>query len=529
MSTPLYCLRPDVVVEPLVARWHAWPHLVSPATAALNAAQRHLKTMESYVAMPQVHAAAVRDPALLGGPFIDLGGGRVEEVRDLIEWTRRRQAPALALAAELAAAWKLLGEADGHAMAPLYGRLPETLRGAVELVYTPAGAADLRLNEALLYRSPCYDAGLQGVMIRRLPGDERPFAMATPRLDEPGALYLEIPFADPAWDLLGALRRRPRPLGEIAAALGLEGERLETLRGFLTERAPPAPSAQGVARWRYFGHACVLVETARGQSVLVDPVIAYESGAAPERFTAADLPERLDYVVITHNHADHALLETLLALRWQIGTVLVPAGGGSLVDPSLKRALQACGFSDVRELACLEEVVDGDLRIAALPFLGEHADLDVRTKAAWLVEAEAQRLVFAADSNNLDPQLYERLRPLVGRLDTLFLGMECKGAPMSWLYGCLLPTAPSRDRDQSRRLDGSDSARALAAIRSLQAARVCVYAMGLEPWLGFITSLAPDPESPPMRESERLIALCAELGIPAERLYGRAETLAEPA
>ncbi len=529
MTDPLRCLRPDVVVEPLVARWHAWPHLISPATAALNTAHRHLKTMESYVAMPQVHAAALRDPSLLGGPFLDLGGGRVEEVRALIDWTRRRQQPGLALAADLAAAWALLGEADGHGLGPLYLRLPEGLRGLVELVYTPAGAADLRLNEALLYRSDCYDPGLQGVMLRRVAGDERPFAMSTPRLDEPDSLYLEIPFADPAYDLLGALRRRPRPLGEIAEALGVGADRLPLLESFLTERAPPASEPAGATRWRYFGHACVLVETAGGRSLLVDPVIAYESGAEPERFTAADLPERLDYVVITHNHADHALLETLLALRWKIGTVLLPAGGGSLVDPSLKRALQAIGFDDVRELPVLEQLVDGDLAVTALPFLGEHADLDIRTKAAWLVEAEGQRLLFAADSNNLDPALYERLRPLVGRLDTLFLGMECKGAPMSWLYGCLLPSAPSRARDQSRRLDGSDSARALAAIESLQARRVCIYAMGLEPWLKFITSLAPDPASAPMRESEKLIGLCAERGIPAERLYGKAETVAQPA
>jgi L-ascorbate metabolism protein UlaG (beta-lactamase superfamily) len=527
VTDPAFCLSPDTVVEPLVARWHASTHLISPATAALNAADRHIKTMESYVAMPQVHAAAARDPALLGGPFIDIGGGRVEEIRALLDWTRARQQPALVLAESLNACWKLLArEADGHGMAPLYERLPEALRGAVELVYTPAGAPDLRVNEAILYRSPCYDPTLQGVMIRRIAGDERPFALSTPRLDEPGSLYLEIPFADPAYDLLGSLRRKPRPLSEIAAALRVGPDRLPLLESFLTERVPPTRPDNKVTRWRYFGHACVLVETAGGQTVLVDPVIAYESGGASARFTAADLPERIDYVVLTHNHLDHALLETLLALRWKVGTVLVPAGGGSLVDPSLRLALKAIGFADVRELACLEELVDGELRITALPFLGEHADLDIRTKAAWLVEAENLRLMLAADSNNIDPRLYERLRPLIGRLDTLFLGMECKGAPMSWIYGCLLPVAPSRDKDQSRRLDGSDSARALAAIRSLEVGRVCIYAMGLEPWLKFISSLVPDPDSAPMRESEKLIAQCRALGIPAERLYGRAEVAA---
>ncbi|KZD09515.1 MBL fold metallo-hydrolase [Oceanibaculum pacificum] len=524
MTAPLYCLRPDVAVEPLIARWHAWPHLVSPATAALNAANRHLKAMESYVAMPQLHMAALRDPALAGGPFIDLAGGRIEEIRALIAWTRQRQAPGLALAEALNAAWKLLAaRADGHGLGPLYAELPEALRGAVELVYTPAGAADIRVNEALLYRGPCYDPTLQGVMLRRITGDERPFTMSTPRLDQPDSLYLEIPFADPAYDLLGALRSRPQPLSRIAETLGVGPDRMALLESLLTLETPPPPKPAGITRWRYFGHACVLVETAGGKSVLVDPVIAYESGAEPARFTVADLPERIDYVVITHNHADHALLETLLALRWKIGTILVPASGGSLVDPCLKQALRAIGFTDVRALSTLEEIGDGDLGITALPFLGEHADLDIRAKAAWLVDAAGLRLMFAADSNNIDPLLYDRLRPIIGQVDTLFLGMECKGAPMSWLYGCLLPTPLERGRDQSRRLDGSDSARALPAIRSLQARQVFIYALGLEPWLRFITSLAPDPDSAPMRESDRLIALCRDLGIPAARLYGRAE------
>lgn len=524
MSTPTYCLRPDVVVEPLVARWHAWTHLISPAAAALNTAYRHVRTMESYVAMPMVHAAAAQDPALLGGPFIDLGGQRVDEVRALLDETRQRQAPALRLAEDINALWRTLADqATGHALAPLYERLPDSLRGMVEIVYTPAGAPDLRLNEPLLYRSPCYDPSLQGAMMRRVASDQRAFVLSTPRLDQDDALYLDKPFADPVYDFLGALRLHPKPLDEIAAALELDAAALPLLQTFLTEDVPPPPPPPARNRWRYFGHACVLVETASGKSVLVDPLIAYENGSAPERFTAADLPERIDYVVITHNHQDHVLIETLLSLRWKIGTILVPAGGGSLVDPSLKLALQAIGFDDVREIGCLETVTDEALRIQALPFLGEHADLDIRTKAAWLVEAGDLRLIFAADSNNLDPAVYARLKPLIGRVDTLFLGMECQGAPMSWLYGCLLPFPVEHAKDQSRRLDGSNFARARAVIETLEVPRVCIYAMGLEPWLKFISSIQPSDDTAPMRESLALLDHCKRIGLPAERLYGRAE------
>lgn len=41
----------------------------------------------------------------------------------------------------------------------------------------------------------------------------------------------------------------------------------------------------------------------------------------------SDLPERIDYVVLTHNHADHVLIETLLALRFRVDTIVMPAGG----------------------------------------------------------------------------------------------------------------------------------------------------------------------------------------------------------
>jgi L-ascorbate metabolism protein UlaG (beta-lactamase superfamily) len=526
MNSPSYYLRPDVVVEPLIARWHAWSGLISPVTAALNVVHRHLDIMTSYVSMPQVHAAAARDPALLGGPFIDLEGGRVGEVRALLDWTRQQQQPAIQLAEDLATVWTMLQhEADGHGMTNLYKQLPDSIRGAVELVYTPSGAPDIRLIEPLLYQSPCYNPKLQGAMIRRIRSDHRAFAFSTPRLDLPDAIYLDGAFKDPVYDKLASLRFTPQPLSTIADIFQIGSEKRPLLESFLTSEAPARAPKSSELRWRYFGHACVLVETFGGQSVLVDPVIAYESGTEPERFTAADLPSHIDFVVITHNHPDHVLIETLLSLRHKISTVLVPMAGGSLVDPSLKLVLEAIGFETVRELSCMEEVIAGDLRIRALPFLGEHADLDIRCKAAWLVEAESMRLLFAADSNNLDPVLYDRLAPLIGHVDTLFIGMECRGAPMSWMYGTLLPEAVERSKDQSRRLDGSDCERAKAIISSLDIEQVCVYAMGMEPWLKFISSLDPTADSPALQESQALVDHCNHLGLPAERLYGRSESL----
>ncbi len=62
------------------SRWYAWPHLISPATAARNLTERHFKIMDSYVSAPQVHGSAVRNPKMMGGPFIDYDGKRVDHI-----------------------------------------------------------------------------------------------------------------------------------------------------------------------------------------------------------------------------------------------------------------------------------------------------------------------------------------------------------------------------------------------------------------------------------------------------------------
>lgn len=530
-ATPLY-LREDVVAVPRFAGWYAWSFLISPATAALYLANRYVRIMESYLEAPELHAQAVANAAMRGGPFMDWPAERRGDIQALLDETRQRHAGLLSFAADLGQCWELLKtQADGHSMAQLYPRLPDSVRGYAELVYSLTGAPDLRLIEALLYRSPLYDTSAQSTLVMR-GGDVRPFALGTPQLECDGAVALQIAYASPANDMLAALRHAPRPFDAIAESLGLEGARADRFHALLTG-TPPArrggdladTAPVGSARWRYFGHACVLVETPGGRSVLIDPLVpAGGSAGQTPRFTLADLPQRIDCVALTHNHQDHVQLETLLALRSRIGRVLVPAGGGgSLADPSLKLALQAAGFADVQEIGPLEVFSEGDLTVTALPFLGEHADLDIRTKAAWLVDAAGSRLLFAADSNNLEPRLYEHLRPVVGSLQALFIGMECEGAPLSWLYGPLLPTPLDRARDQSRRLDGSDYRRAMGLLRMLQCEQVFVYALGLEPWLSFITSIEFDPESAAMRSVRSLLAACEDLGIPAERLYGKAE------
>ena len=187
--------------------------------------------------------------------------------------------------------------------------------------------------------------------------------------------------------------------------------------------------------------------------------------------------------------------------------------------------LESIGFKHVIELGVLGSVEHDDLRVTALPFLGEHGDLDIRSKAAWLVQASGHQLLFAADSNNLEPVLYDQLRTIFGQIDTLFIGMECLGAPFSWTYGPLLPIAVDRKKDQSRRLNGSDFTRGMKVVTSLGCQKVYIYAMGAEPWLQYVTSINPDENTPPVVNARQLVAACKEMGLTAERLYGCADVV----
>src|SRR5207244_586541 len=148
----------------------------------------------------------------------------------------------------------------------------------------------------------------------------------------------------------------------------------------------------------------------------------------------------------------------------------------------------------------------------------EHADLDVMSKMAWLVRVGRHSLLFAADSCNIEPKLYEHIHDAIGDVDVLFLGMECDGSPLSWLYGPLLSRKLERGMDESRRLEGSNFTQGMNIVDLFKFREVYVYAMGQEPWLNYIMSIKYAEESRPIVESNRLISACRDRGIIAERL-----------
>lgn len=523
-------LRQNIQVEPLIDHWYAWSHLIPPATTARNITERHLKIMDSYINAPQVHANAVANPKMAGGPFIDYGGRRVDEIRALRDRIKKERSHLIELSHAIAELDAMLRDsARGYSVQSLYAKVPDILRGYVELVYDLNNHPSFRIVEPLLYRSRYYDRSQQSLMLSVISQDDRPFVLSTPRLETEDSLHLNISFDQDMIDDLFRLKSIPRSWFEIKEMLRIPGSRDDLMRSFLTTEPPASyvPYAGPGVRWRYFGHACILIES-QGTSMLFDPVLSYTYESGISRYTYLDLPDQIDYVLITHNHQDHVLFETLLQLRHKIKNIIVPrSGGGQLQDPSLKLLLQNCGFRNVIEMSELEEIREGDTQITGLPFFGEHADLDIKSKMAWLIRIEPHTLLFAADSCNIEPRLYEHLHDVIGDVHALFLGMECDGAPLSWLYGPLLTQRIERAMDESRRLAGSNYEQALSIVNLFNCKEAYVYAMGQEPWLNHIMSIKYTDHSRPIVDSNRLLSACAERGIAAERLFGEKEILLE--
>jgi L-ascorbate metabolism protein UlaG (beta-lactamase superfamily) len=426
MDGTKYYLKQNVQFEPLFNQWYAWTHLVAPHTAAMFIANLHLKIMKSYVAAPHVHANAVRNPAMLGGPFINYDGGRVDEIRALIDKTTKEQAHMIEFADSVRVLNDLLrDEAKGHSMEPLYPKIPANLKGYVELVYDLNNNASIRFLEGLLYKSRYWNPACLSLSLSLIDQDDRSFILSTPRLPDDHTLQLDIPFADEGVDELFKMKESPQTFGYIRERLGLEEKDEALFRTFLTE-TPPATgkryTGDGV-RVRYFGHACILLET-KDVSIMIDPVISYSYESGIERYSYTDLPPVIDYVLLTHGHQDHVMFETLLQLRHKIKQVIVPRSrGGSLEDPSIKLALRNIGFKNVSDVEELETIDIGAGSITGLPFFGEHCDLNIGTKMAHLIRLKEKAFLLAADSNNIEPELYRHLSEEVGKIDVLFLGI----------------------------------------------------------------------------------------------------------
>jgi L-ascorbate metabolism protein UlaG (beta-lactamase superfamily) len=517
-------LRSKVIVEPLVDRFFAWPHTVAPVQAAMNLAFLQAPLLESYLQSPQVHIAASNNPELRGGYFVNIPEERADEVRDLLAAIKRDRADMLRFAEAIAAGQELLrANATGFDLTPLYHKLPPELGGLVELAYDTDNQAQMRFMEPVVYTSDVYTEARQSVQLSFETGIERPFILSTPRLPSPDVLELGIPFRHAGLEELFKTRVRPATLSHLREALELDDAQAARLSGMLCERPSLSEDRhiQGGGRIRYFGHACLVLQTPEA-AIVTDPFISADSTAG-DRYTLDDLPDHIDLVLITHGHQDHIVFETLLQLRGRIGSIMVPRSSrGNLSDPSLALMLKHQGFP-VIEVDDFDEVEFPGGKVVATPFLGEHCDLDIRAKSTYWVELAGKKVFVGADSSGIDPSLYRYVKGHLGTADMAFLGMECDGAPLTWLYQALLTVPVTKKMSNSRKLSGSNAEQAAAIMTELGATEAYVYAMGEEPWLGHVMATTYTEDTYQIKQINEFMTWCADHGIKAGHLFGQRE------
>lgn len=520
----LVYLRSGIKVEPLSNYWYLWGHLLPPLQEGINLVDRQLPLLESFVAHAADHVVAATDPEFLCAPIVHLPESEVSAIQCVLNDTKGWCASRMRLAKDMATLKRRLrAEAVGQSLDPQYVELPDSLRGLVEIMYDVDNSPKVRVIEELLYESE-FSSG-EGQQISFFAGSERarPFFLNTPRVEAENRMIFPLRFADQCMALLARSRLAPVDFNSISEALLSENADRSQLRRFFSHEPPTRvqPSYEGgEIRVRYFGQACVLLQTSE-VSVLVDPVVTWDRDDEMGTLTFDDLPDFIDYVFITHAHVDHFCPEVLLQLRGRIGRILVPRNNeGSIADPSMRLMLRTLGFSNVSAMETFDRIEIPGGYLMSVPFLGEHADLDIRSKHGLYVRLREAGVLFLADSDCADPMLYRRMAAVTGRVDVVFIGMECHGAPLSWLYGQYLPARPTRQHDESRRLSGCNADRAWSIVEEFSCRRVFVYAMGQEPWLRHLSGLSYTPDSVQLVEAKRFLERCRNAGIQGEQLFG---------
>lgn len=519
-------LKEDVYFEPLFNHWYAWCYLLPPVTAARYMVNTHRRIMMSFVNNYELHISAMKESVVTGGDFLNCSEDQVEEIQALIDEINIKHADLVELSKSVQELDELLAQhTSGQSIEVLYEKIPERLRGFVELNLDLQHRPGFRLIEPLLYKSQYYLPALQSLSFGTLSKvEERPFVLTTPRLPDDKHIQIKQDFNSHFVDTIFRAREIPLSLSQVDEIFA-SVEKIGGLdyRDLFTEKKSSYPYEkinEGV-RVQYTGHAGFMLET-KSVTILIDPVIASRAEKyAGDLLSYSEIPPVIDYICLTHNHQDHLNIETLLQLRYKTRMILVPkSNGGSLADPSIKLLLKNLQFNVV-EFDELEEIQIPDGKITSIPFLGEHGDLNIRSKTAWLIELQGKKSFFGADSANPDINIYRHMQDLFTHIDIFAIGMECVGAPFTWLYGALHTKMVPKVIKESRRLNGCDSTQAFALVEMFKPKIVFIYALGLEPWYKYFMGLEYDDNSRQIVESKKMIASCKNIDIPVETMNGR--------
>lgn len=150
----------------------------------------------------------------------------------------------------------------------------------------------------------------------------------------------------------------------------------------------------------WFGHSSFLLQLS-GKTVLVDPVLIAFSPVSfvgkifpgTDIYKPEDMPDRIDYLVISHDHYDHLDHKTVVALRERVGKVICPLGVGE--------NFEHWGYtSDQIVELDTDEVWTDELTFRCLPtrhFSGRSLRRNTTQRAAWLIETPRRKVFYSGD------------------------------------------------------------------------------------------------------------------------------------
>ncbi|HDY86191.1 hypothetical protein LCGC14_0559100 [marine sediment metagenome] len=519
-------LKEEVYFEPLFNQWYAWPYLIPPVTAARYTDKTHLRIMKSFVNNYKLHILAAQESELSGGEFLNCSESEVEEIKSLIDRTETHYHDFLELSKAVSQLDKLLlNHTQGTSLEPLYQQVPDLLKGYVELTFDRHHRAGFRLLEPLLYQSKFYQPQLQTLSFGLMSKvNERPFVLSTPRLADDDHQQVNTHFNDRFVDEI--FKSRTQPLSRTQVDALFAGKELSGGLAYedLFTTQPPTHKPENVkdgVLLRYLGHAGFMVQS-EYVTILIDPIIATRDEKIKDDIVSfTQLPDFIDYVCLTHTHQDHVNFETLLQLRHKIGKIIVPKNnGGELQDPSLKLMLQKLQFDTIEVDECEQLAIHSGI-ITSIPFFGEHGDLNIRSKSAWTIELEGKKLFFGADSANPDVNLYKHLTPYLTDLDVYAIGMECVGAPYTWLYGALCTAKVPNTIKDTRRLNGSDASQASEVVELIKPKHIFVYALGMEPWYKYFMGIEYNENSEQVQQIKQFSQTTQQWDIQVESLFAK--------
>ncbi|MGV9316437.1 MBL fold metallo-hydrolase [Streptomyces sp. NPDC003691] len=347
-------------------------------------------------------------------------------------------------------------------------------------------------------------------------GIEPPVALEPPAALEPPTAF------EPA-GRLDELHHPPAALTGLRGAAEPGDARSERPALLLRAPARPAPHRRPEAggRIRYFGHACLVLQTPRG-AVVTDPFISAD-GDGSNRWTHADLPDFIDLVLVTHGHHHRIVLETLLRLRGRIGTVVVPRSSrGDPGGPGTGPFLGRLGFPVVEAGDHGEFRFPGG-RVVTVPVPDPSGEPAAGGRSAYWVEFAGRSVFIGTDARGTDPEPYRRVRRRLGPVDYAFLAMDPGGVPLTArLCEALMVRLGLAGPDPGTE-PGPGAEQAAVITAELGAGAAYVHTCGEEPWP------APGPAVPPygdpreVQQIPRFMRWCADHGITAGHLLRQDE------